>query len=145
MAITPALLRFSPLLGHAAWYFLVGAACTGLQALLFMALQARMDSYLANVLAIVFTTLINTEFHRRVTFSSSPDRPARRNLQVAMSICFYATAGAVALSVLHATTAGPSAALETAVVTVTSGAGGIARFLLLRYWVFTRTKQPAAA
>lgn len=141
MATRPALLRLSPLFSHAGWYVLIGAVCTGLQALLFAALQSRMDSHLANLLAIIATTLINTEFHRRVTFSSSPDRPLRRYLQAAFSVCFYATAGSLMLFALHATTADPSAALQTVVVTVTSAAGGVARFVLLRYWVFARAKS----
>lgn len=138
MATRPALLRFSPLFNHAGWYVLVGVACTGLQALLFAALQSRMESQLANLLAIITTTLLNTEFHRRVTFASSPDRPVRRYVQAAFSVCFYATAGSVMLFAVHAATADPSAALQTTVVTVTSAVGGAARFVLLRYWVFAR-------
>ncbi|PRX47210.1 putative flippase GtrA [Prauserella shujinwangii] len=121
---------------HAVWYVAAGAVTTLLQALLFLALREPLGSLVANLLAIAVTTVANTEFHRLVTFAGASTRPARESVQAMVAFAFYAGSGSLVLLMLHGLADSPSALLETVALGVTSAVGGIARFLVLRYWVF---------
>lgn len=126
---------------HAALYLVAGTLTTLLQVLLYLAVRAPLGPQPANLVAIAVTTIANTEFHRLVTFAGEQDAPARRHLQTCVSFVFYAFAGSMALFVLHALEPEPSVTVESVVLVATSFAGGVARFLVLRYWVFGhRTK-----
>ncbi|GAB3510954.1 GtrA family protein [Amycolatopsis cihanbeyliensis] len=123
---------------HAAWYVAAGAATTGLQALLFLALRQPLGSHPANLLAIAVTTLANTEFHRRVTFAGAASPTGRRYLQAVLTFAFYAGYGAAVLFTLHAVAPQAGAVAESVAVAAASLAGGVIRFLALRSWVFLR-------
>jgi hypothetical protein len=62
--------------------------------------------------AIAFTTLGNTEFHRRVTFAGRTSRPGKRRLQDLLSFTFYAGYGSIVLFSLDDLVSHPSALLE---------------------------------
>lgn len=121
---------------HALWYVVAGGITTALQAGLFLTLREPLGSYAANLVAIAITTLVNTEFHRRVTFAGSSAPPARRYLQAAATFLFYASYGSLVLLALHAVVDEPSGLLETSVLAAASMLGGAGRFFLLRLWVF---------
>ncbi|SFA91056.1 Putative flippase GtrA (transmembrane translocase of bactoprenol-linked glucose) [Amycolatopsis marina] len=123
---------------HAAWYLAAGGVTTALQAGLFLALRTPFGSYSANLLAIAATTLVNTEFHRRVTFAGTAAPAGRRYLQAALTFVFYAGYGSLVLLVLRSVVAEPTGTLETLVLVATSMLGGACRFFLLRLWVFAR-------
>ncbi|PXY20448.1 sugar translocase [Prauserella sp. PE36] len=123
---------------HALLYLVAGAVSTVLQVLVYLAVRGPLGAQGANLVAIGLTTILNTEFHRLVTFAGSTTPPARRHLQTVLTFGYYAGAGSAALVLLHALDASPSPELEATVLVATSLAGGICRFLLLRSWVFAR-------
>lgn len=123
---------------HALLYLVAGGATTLLQALLYLTARAPLGAYAANLVAIGITTVANTEFHRLVTFAGAEAAAARRHLQTVATFAFYACAGSTVLLVLHSTVEHPSPTLETALLVATTVAGGVARFLVLRTWVFRR-------
>ncbi|GAA5159275.1 MULTISPECIES: GtrA family protein [Amycolatopsis] len=119
------------------WYVVAGVVTTGLQELVFLAARPFVDSFAANVLAIGLTTIANTEFHRRVTFAHMKASVAKLHLQSAGTFAFYASYGSLVLVLLHWLVGSPSATLEAVVLAATSAVGGILRFIVLRWWVFT--------
>lgn len=122
---------------HAAWYVVAGVVATGLQAGLFLMLRPELGSQFANLTAIALTTVGNTEFHRRVTFADKTSHAGKRHLQDLLTFLFYAVYGSVVLASLDALVDSPSALLETGTLLAASFLGGIARFAVLRWWVFT--------
>lgn len=118
------------------WYAVAGALTTALQELLFLGTRALLGALIANVVAIALTTVANTEFQRRVTFAGRSASPVRLHLQSAGTFVFYAGYGSLVLLSLHVFTAAPSATLQAVALAVASGLGGIARFAVLRWWVF---------
>ncbi|MBN6033577.1 GtrA family protein [Amycolatopsis sp. 195334CR] len=121
---------------HAGWYLAAGVVTTAVQFALYFLLRGAVGAHVANLLAIIVTTIGNTEFHRRVTFAGRNDAPRRRHLQVAGTIAFYAGYGSVVLLVLHAVVPAPAPLTETLVLATASLLGGVCRFALLRWWVF---------
>nr|WP_051792719.1 GtrA family protein [Amycolatopsis jejuensis] len=124
--------------GHAAWYLVAGVVTTGLQAILFLALRPEFGAQWANLAALAITTVGNTEFHRRVTFSGRRSRAGKRHLQDLATFAFYAGYGSVVLSALDAVAGQPSAWQQTVALLAASFVGGVARFAVLRWWVFAR-------
>jgi putative flippase GtrA len=121
----------------AVWYVVAGAVTTGLQELIFLAARPLIPSVAANIVAIAVTTLANTEFHRRVTFAHMRFSAVKLHLQSLGTFAFYAGYGSVVLVLLQALVHSPSATLEAVVLAVTSTVGGVLRFVVLRWWVFT--------
>ncbi|MCP2252144.1 putative flippase GtrA (transmembrane translocase of bactoprenol-linked glucose) [Prauserella aidingensis] len=135
----PELVRHLPL------YVLGGAISTGLQALLFLLLRDPLTPAAANPVAIGVSTVLNTEFHRRITFRDVTGPRTRRHVQSAGTFLFYACAGTAALGLLHLLADDPSPMTETAVLVATSLVGGILRFLVLRSWVFVWSRDAGTA
>jgi putative flippase GtrA len=125
------------------WYVIAGVATTGIQALLFLLMRVPLGSVAANLLALVVTTVLNSEFHRRVTFAEYRERTFRLHVQSILTFAFYAGYGSLVLIGLNALVDRPSATLETTALLLVSAGGGIARFLILRGWVFTRKRTNA--
>ncbi|NKQ54126.1 GtrA family protein [Amycolatopsis sp. K13G38] len=121
----------------AVWYVIAGVVTTGLQELIFLGARLLIGSVVANVVAIAVTTLLNTEFQRRVTFAGMRTSALRLHLQSAGTFAFYASYGSLVLLSLQIFSPDPSATLEAVVLAVTSMLGGILRFVVLRWWVFT--------
>ncbi|WP_236788981.1 GtrA family protein [Amycolatopsis sp. GM8] len=119
------------------WYVAAGVVTTGLQEVIFLAGRPLMASVAANIVAIAVTTLLNTEFHRRVTFAHMRTSRVKLHLQSLGTFAFYAGYGSVVLLVLQAIVGSPSATLEAVTLAVTSAVGGVLRFVVLRWWVFT--------
>ncbi|MEC3973665.1 GtrA family protein [Amycolatopsis sp. H20-H5] len=126
---------------HAAWYLVAGGVTTGLQAGLFLLLRPEFGSQIANLVAIALTTVGNTEFHRRVTFADRSSQAGKRHLQDLLTFLFYAAYGSIVLASLEALVDEPSALLETGTLLAASFVGGIARFVVLRWWVFARAAR----
>jgi putative flippase GtrA len=138
----------APWLGHQAerrpdthhtvvWYVVAGVITTGFQELVFLGGRPILGSVAANIVAIAITTLANTEFHRRVTFAGMHTSRLKLHLQSIATFVFYAGYGSAVLLLLRVIIASPSATLEAVVLAATSMVGGILRFVLLRWWVFT--------
>ncbi|MBB4932853.1 putative flippase GtrA [Lipingzhangella halophila] len=132
----------------------IGAVSTLLTAVLYALLRIWWPPLVANLVALVATTLWNTEANRRYTFLRRARADARGRIHfqglVVFALYYVVTSGAL----LALQTVEPDAArwLEVAVLVVSSVLGTALRFVLLRTWVFrpaladtsTRQAQEAA-
>ncbi|MFI6030302.1 GtrA family protein [Amycolatopsis magusensis] len=128
--------RHDGLAVHAGWYLAAGVVTTAAQFVVYFLLRAPLGAHGANLVAIIVTTIGNTEFHRRITFAGHDSPPRRRHVQILATIAFYAGYGSVVLLALHALVPEPSAVTETVVLATAGLLGGVCRFALLRWWVF---------
>jgi putative flippase GtrA len=96
---------------------------------------------LANLVALVLTTLLNTEANRRFTFLSARGSSARIHAQGLIVFVFYYAFTSAALLVLHAVVARPSTVLELGVLLGAYLLGTAGRFLLLRTWIFSTAEN----
>jgi putative flippase GtrA len=74
--------------------------------------------------------------NRRFTFDGAAADRAREYLQNAGTVAFYAVYGSVVLLLLEQVVVDPTALQESLAVAGASVVGGLARFVLLRNWVF---------
>lgn len=123
---------------EAAWYLLAGMGATATQALLFLLLREPLGAIKGNLVALTITTVANTEFHRTVTFRASPGSLSRRVVAVGLTVVFYASYSSAALLALQLVVDDPTAFQQTAAIIGAASLGGIARFTMLRTWVFHR-------
>ncbi|WP_232664751.1 GtrA family protein [Pseudonocardia sp. TRM90224] len=125
-------------------YAVVGGLGTLANALIFLVLRTWWDPIPANLLALVLSTAISTEVNRRFTFGGSEMHHWRAHVQNGGTVLFYAFYSSTVLLLLGAVIDSPAAWQESLAVAVASVAGGLARFLVLRYWVFgERDLEPA--
>jgi putative flippase GtrA len=90
----------------------------------------------ANLVALILTTVLNTEANRRFTFAGTGRSVPRVHAQAALVFLGYYALTSFALLALTSLVAHPSWALEVAVLLAASVCGTVGRFLLLRGWVF---------
>lgn len=138
VAIAPLRLRFDlvGLLGQAVRFAAVGTASTAASLLLFALMRPALPAVLANLLAIALTTVIGSEVHRRVTFAAVGVARGRMLAQNVASWAWASGATTVGLLLVDAVVVDPSAAQETAALVAMTVVGGVARFAVLRWWVF---------
>ncbi|WP_020577524.1 bifunctional glycosyltransferase family 2/GtrA family protein [Actinopolymorpha alba] len=117
----------------------VGALSTVLNLVLYAAFRRWWPVLVANLVALVISTLANTEANRRFTFSARRLSRGRIHLQGFAVFGLYYGFTSAALLILHALAAAPSRALELSVLLASSIIGTGGRFLLLRGWVFRDT------
>jgi putative flippase GtrA len=91
-------------------------------------------------LALVVTTMLNTEANRRFTFLGSRGTSRRVHLQGLIVFGLYYVFTSAALLVLHWAVTEPSRLLELVVLLCASVLGTVGRFVLLRGWVFKQGK-----
>jgi len=91
---------------------------------------------LANLAALVVTTLFNTEANRRFTFAAGGKTRGRTHLQGFVVFGLYYAFTSAALLALHGVDPDPSRLWELGVLLVSSVLGTAGRFVLLRSWVF---------
>jgi len=94
----------------------------------------------ANLVALVITTLFNTEANRRFTFTARNAAGAKTHLQGFVVFSLYYAFTSAALLVLHRAVGEPSRLLEMVVLLGASVLGTAGRFVLLRGWVFNQGK-----
>lgn len=121
---------------QAGWYLLAGTCATALHAGLFLLLRGVLGPFPANLLAITVTATANVEFHHRVTFRPQHGSTARRLVAIGGTVLYDATYSSAALLLLELFVTDPTATQQTVVIVAAAAAGGIARFALLRVWVF---------
>ncbi len=115
----------------------IGVASTIAYVALYLLLRDGLGAQAANAVALVATAVVNTAANRRVTFGVRGGAGwARHHLQGlgVFAVGLGLTSGS--LIALHAATAAPPRALEVTVLVVANAAATLARFLLLRGWVF---------
>ncbi|MGH3615448.1 MAG: GtrA family protein [Pseudonocardia sp.] len=132
--------RSQPLYAQIARYVLVGAASTALSATLFYLLRTWWPPLPSSLLAVALSTVYSTEANRTFTFADA--RWWRVYVQGLGTFAFYASYGAVVLSVLPALVTAPTPVQETIALSAASVLGGTSRYLLLRCWVFARSEPP---
>jgi len=133
--------------GGLSWQMLsfagVGAFSTVANLALYAVFRLWWPVLVANLVALVITTLVNTEANRRVTFAGprTTTGRTRAHLQgfVVFGLYYLFTSGA--LLILHEHDPDPARVLELSVLLISSALGTAGRFLLLRSWVFRPGKD----
>lgn len=100
---------------------------------------------LANALITIASTLLCTELHARFTFGSGGRAGWRRHWQSAGSAAAAYVVTCAAMFVLHLVQSSPGLATEQIVYLSASGLAGLARFLVLRLYVFASGRGRTAA
>lgn len=116
----------------------VGVISTVAQLGLFLLLRDHVGALSANLISLVVSTVANTEANRRFTFGIRGRAGAARQQLLALGVFGLSLAlssGALALLGLVAPTAGPSA--EVVVLVAANALATVARFAMLRTWVFS--------
>jgi putative flippase GtrA len=124
-------------------YVMVGALGTAVSALLYLVFRTWWDAVPANLAALVLSTLLSTEANRRFTFGGAQVDRAREYVQNAGTVAFYAVYSSVVLLLLDQVVVAPTVLQESLAVAGASVVGGLARFVLLRNWVFGRRDEHA--
>jgi putative flippase GtrA len=115
---------------------LIGLASTVATAVLYALFRSWSPPLIANLVALVLVSLLNTEANRRLTFAGADVSSRRVHLQGFVVFALYYALTSGALLVLGVLVASPSRWLEVAVLLAASAVGTAGRFLLLRTWVF---------
>jgi putative flippase GtrA len=100
-------------------------------------LRSALSAVAANALALLVTAVANTAANRRFTFGvTGRHRRLRQHLEglVVFGLGLAMTTGALGL--LERTTDHPGRAAELAALVAANAAATVARFVLLRSWVF---------
>ncbi|MFD8914627.1 glycosyltransferase [Streptomyces sp. NPDC059575] len=118
----------------------IGAVSTAVTLLLYAFFRPAMHPLAANLLALVITTIFNTEANRRFSFLGPPGSSGRVHLQGLVVFGLYYAFTSTALLVLHSAVAEPSRLLEMVVLLAACLLGTAGRFVLLRGWVFKQGK-----
>ncbi|NYE94704.1 putative flippase GtrA [Psychromicrobium silvestre] len=123
-------------------FLVVGAICTVASLAIFAALRPFAGTQWANLVALVLTSILNTELNRRHSWGIQDRKhwwtDHRRGLWV-MLLALALTSSSLWL--LHAITPDPSVFEDVVTITIANVLAAATRFLLLRYWIFRRVRQ----
>ncbi|MFB4310196.1 glycosyltransferase [Actinomadura sp. GTD37] len=115
----------------------VGAVSTLAQLALFVLLRLVMGPLWANALSLAVTAVGNTAANRRFTFGVTGARRAvRHQLEGGAAFLLGLALSTGGLALLHAAAPGASRAVEVAALIAANAAATLARFLLMRAWIF---------
>ncbi|MFJ4263727.1 GtrA family protein [Paenarthrobacter nicotinovorans] len=120
----------------------VGVICTGSSLAIYALLRPLIDPQLANAVALILTSLMNTALNRRLTFKITGSRKrARDHLSgvIVIGIALLITGGS--LGVLHLFKPDASVAEELWTTTLSGFVATAVRFTLLRHWIFRRARH----
>ncbi|MGH3827051.1 MAG: glycosyltransferase [Pseudonocardiaceae bacterium] len=115
---------------------LIGVVSTAVMAVLYALCRAWSPPLVANLIALVMTSVLNTEANRRLTFAGARVSGQRVHLQSLVVFALYYALTSGALLALQALVSHPSRWLEVLVLLLASAVGTATRFTLLRTWVF---------
>jgi putative flippase GtrA len=138
--------RSGALLPQAVRFAGVGVLSTIVYLLLYVALRGSMTAQVANITALLVTTVANTAVNRRFTFAVRGRRDALRHQLQAFAVFGAAmalTSGSLAL--VNALVAQPARLLEVSVLIVANLIATVLRFALLRNWVFRLRPDPTGS
>jgi putative flippase GtrA len=124
----------------------IGVLSTLAYLLLYVLLRGPMGAFAANAIALAVTAVANTAANRRFTFGVTGSRNALRDQiggLVAFGIGLVLSTGT--LAGVHAAVHHPSRITELAALVVANGLSTLARFVLLRAWVFHPRHHPPAS
>lgn len=131
---------FRELVGSLSRFAIVGTTTTGLYLGLYVLAVQLMPALVANLLAMVLSTLVSTEWHRSWTFHS--DRSGlRTHLQAGLvtTLTYLLTSGA--LLALERWSPGAGEIAQVAALVAATTTAGLIRFTALRVWVFARPRH----
>ncbi|HWE91656.1 MAG TPA: bifunctional glycosyltransferase family 2/GtrA family protein [Pseudonocardiaceae bacterium] len=137
--------RDSGLLWQVLSFAIIGGLSTVATLLLYALFREWWPPLGANLVALVITTLLNTEANRRLTFLGARGSSGRIHLQGLLVFLGYYLLTSGALLALDAAVHQPSRMLELTVLLAASVVGTAARFVVLRTWVFSNKTNGKAA
>lgn len=112
---------------------LIGVASTALYTVLLLMLQTMMSAQAANLLALLLSTIVNTQANRRLTFGVRSRAGTLRHQGqglLVFALCWLLTSVALSL------TQGFSPLVQIVAATVANLVATLLKFLLFRRWVF---------
>ncbi|HEY1989130.1 MAG TPA: bifunctional glycosyltransferase family 2/GtrA family protein [Acidimicrobiales bacterium] len=124
----------------------VGMVSTLVYLALFLAFRDLLGALAANAVVLVFTTTLNTAVHARFTFAGRGPFRHRTQLLGAGTV-LVTSVGLTTASLMVADALAPGSLLaEMAAIIIGTGVAALARFCLLRAWVFrARPSLPSSA
>jgi putative flippase GtrA len=123
-------------------FALVGGLSTVAFAALFLLLRDPLGAQAANLTALLVTTVLNTAANRRFTFGvRGPRGAATHQLQGLVVLAAGAATTSGALGLLHALAGTTHRGWEVVVLTAANLLVTIARFVLMRTWIFRRAPR----
>ncbi|MGP0222954.1 MULTISPECIES: GtrA family protein [unclassified Paenarthrobacter] len=120
----------------------VGIICTAGSLAIYAVLRPWIDPQLANAIALILTSLMNTALNRRVTFKISGSRKRTQdhvNGLIVIVIALVITGGS--LGVLHLVRPEATVTEELWTTTLSGFLATAVRFTLLRHWIFRRARH----
>ena len=115
----------------------IGAIATMLYIVIFVLLVPHTGATLANLIGFALTAVGNIAANRKFTFNiEGTDGVVRHHLQGIIVFVVTVTAATVMLAVLHRVEPNPSHWLELMLLLGVNSSATVARFMLMRYWVF---------
>lgn len=114
----------------------VGIATWGVGTALYLVLRLVTGPFSANLVSTIAGTALSTAVHARFTFGASASHQARAHLQGVAMIVLSLTSGNAVLAALGHLAPDATTVAESAALTATGALIALARFLVLRQWVF---------
>ncbi|WP_106349241.1 bifunctional glycosyltransferase family 2/GtrA family protein [Antricoccus suffuscus] len=117
----------------------IGVLSTIAYAFIFLAMKSFESSQVANFSALLITAIGNTALNRRFTFGVRGRVSAGRHQLQGLGVFMVGWAiTSAALFLLHRFDPAPSPIVEVGILTVANGLATVARFVLMRGWVFKK-------
>ncbi|WGM18944.1 GtrA family protein [Paenarthrobacter sp. OM7] len=120
----------------------VGVVCTASSLAIYALLRPWIDPQLANAVALIVTSLMNTALNRRLTFKiTGKNKRTRDHLSgvIVIAIALVITGGS--LGVLHLIRPEATVTEELWTTTLSGFVATAVRFTLLRHWIFRRARH----
>ncbi|MGA8789692.1 MAG: GtrA family protein [Paenarthrobacter sp.] len=120
----------------------VGVVCTASSLAIYALLRPWIDPQLANAVALIVTSLMNTALNRRLTFKiTGKHQRTRDHLSgvIVIAIALVITGGS--LGVLHLIRPEATVTEELWTTTLSGFVATAVRFTLLRHWIFRRARH----
>jgi putative flippase GtrA len=133
--------RLPELLRSLARFAVVGTSTTALYALLYLLAVEALPPHLANLVAMVISTVVSTEWHRRWTFRS-PRSGLRTHLRAGLVTTVTYAMTSAALVVLARVDPDAEEIVQVAALVAATTLAGLLRFAVLRLWVFASQQAP---
>lgn len=120
----------------------VGVVCTASSLAIYALLRPWIDPQLANAVALILTSLMNTALNRRLTFKITGRRKRTQDhLSGVMVIAIALIITGGSLGVLHLLRPEATVAEELWTTTLSGFVATAVRFTLLRHWIFRRARH----
>lgn len=135
------------LMGQLVRFGAIGVVSTIAYALLYLLFTRSIPAQESNFLALLITAVANTALNRRITFGVQGRHNIARHQIEGIGVFLLGWGiTSLALTIMHQVNPEPTALAEVVVLTGANLLATIARFGLLRWWVFRqRRSTPAAA